>query len=131
MVIALVILAALPAISEKRFVNRVSRNSPDESIKQIYLRLSRKTAEKLIKHGDALTPYEFYEQIEKLTGCDTGDIAYVTENALFDSRADDAGRLKAISTYLNIREAVKECIKEQKKLRRKNIQKKGRINNEK
>lgn len=131
MVIALVILAALPAISEKRFVNRVSRNSPDESIKQIYLRLSRKTAAKLIKHGDALTPYEFYEQIEELTGCDTGDIAYITENALFDSRADATGRQKAISTYLNIREAVKECIKEQKKLRRKNIRMKGRINNEK
>ena len=131
MVIALVILAALPAISEKHFVNRVSRNSPDESIKQIYLRLSRKTAAKLIKHGDALTPYEFYGQIEKLTGYDTGDIAYITENALFDSRADDTGRQKAISTYLNIREAIKECIKEQKKLRRKNIRMKGRINNEK
>lgn len=131
MVIALVILAALPAISEKRFVSRISKASPDESIKQIYLRLSRKTAAKLIKNGDALTPYEFYEQIEKLTGCDTGDIAYVTENALFDDRADDTGRQKAINIYLNIREAVKECIKELKKLRRKNIQKKGRINNEK
>lgn len=131
MVIALIAIAALSAISEKRFVSRISKASPDESIKQIYLRLSRKTAAKLIKHSDALTPYEFYEHIEKLTGCDTGDIAYVTENALFDSRADDAGRQKAINIYLNIREAVKECIKQQKKLRRKNIQKKGRINNEK
>ena len=131
MVIALVVLAALPAISEKRFVSRISVNSPDESIKQIYLRLSRKTAAKLIKKGDALTPYEFFEQIEKLTGCDTGDFAYITENALFDDRADDTGRQKAINIYLDIREAVKECIKEQKKLRRKNIRMKGRINNEK
>ena len=131
MVIALVVLAALPAISEKRFVSRISKASPDESIKQIYLRLSRKTAAKLIKHGDALTPYEFSEQIEELTGCDTGDFAYITENALFDDRADDTGRQKAINIYLNIREAVKECIKEQKKLRRKIIRKKGRINNEK
>lgn len=131
MVIALIAIAALPAISEKRFVSRISKASPDESIKQIYLRLSRKTAAKLIKHSDALTPYEFYEQIEKLTGCDTGDFAYITENALFDDCADDTGRQKAINIYLNIREAVKECIKEQKKLRRKNIQKKGRINNEK
>ena len=131
MVIALIVIAALPAISEKRFVNRVSRASPDESIKQIYLRLSRKTAAKLIKHGDALTPYEFFEQIEKLTDCDTGDIAYITENTLFDSRADDTGRQNAINIYLDIREAVKECIKEQKKLRRKNIRKKGSINNEK
>lgn len=131
MVIALIAIAALPAISEKRFVSRISKASPDESIKQIYLRLSRKTAAKLIKKGDALTPYEFFEQIEKLTGCDTGDIAYITENALFDDRADDTGRQKAINIYLNIREAVNECIKEQKKLRRKNIQKKGRINNEK
>lgn len=131
MVIALVVLAALPAISEKRFVSRISGDSPDESIKQIYLRLSRKTAAKLIKNGDALTPYEFSEQIEELTGCDTGDFAYITENALFDDRADDTGRQKAINIYLDIREAVKECIKEQKKLRRKNIQKKGRINNEK
>ncbi|MCI7232659.1 MAG: hypothetical protein MR546_01895 [Oscillospiraceae bacterium] len=131
MVIALIAIAALPAISEKRFVSRISKASPDESIKQIYLRLSRKTAAKLIKHGDALTPYEFSEQIEELTGCDTGDFAYITENALFDDRADDTGRQKAINIYLNIREAVKESIKQQKKLRQKNIQNKGRINNEK
>lgn len=131
MVIALIVIAALPAISEKRFVKRISKASPDESIKQIYLRLSRKTAAKLIKHGDALTPYEFSEQIEKLTGCDTGDFAYITENALFDDRADDTGRQKAINIYLDIRDAVKECIKQQKKLRRKIIREKGRINNEK
>ncbi len=131
MVIALVILAAVPVISEKRFVKRVSSGLPGESIKQIYLRLSRKTAAKLIKHGDALTPYEFSEQIEKLTGCDTGDFAYITENALFDSRADDRDRQKALSIYLNIREAVKNCVKEQKKIRRKNIRMKGRNNDEK
>ena len=131
MVIALVILAAVPVISEKRFVKRVSSGLPDESIKQIYLRLSRKTAAKLIKHGDALTPYEFSKQIEKLTGCDTGDFAYITENALFDSRADDRDRQKALSVYLNIREAVKNCVKEQKKIRRKNIRMKGRKNDEK
>lgn len=131
LLIALIAVAAFPAISEKRFVRMASTASPDESIKQIYLRLSRKTASKLIKRGDALTPYEFANRIEKLTGCETGDFAYIAENALFDSRADDAGRQKAVSIYLNIREAVKKCIKEQKKLRRKNIRMKGRKNNEK
>lgn len=119
LMIALILIAAAPAISEKRFVRRINTAMPEEAVKLVYLRLSRKTSAKLIKRIDALTPYEFFQQTEKLTGCDTDDLAYITERTFFDGYADDTGKQKAITAYLNIREAVKEYIGERKRLERK------------
>lgn len=131
LILALIVIFTVPAASEKRFVRRVSAMVPEECIKQIYLRISRKTAAGIVKRADALTPYELSERIEKLTGCETGDFAYIAENALFDGTADETGKQKACNTYADIREAVKIYVKEQKKLRRKKFNMKGRSQNEK
>lgn len=131
LIIALISIAAFPIISKKRFVRRISAALPEEAIKLVYLRLSRQTSSKLIKRSDALTPFEFYSQTEKLTGCDTGDLSYITEKALFDGYADENGKQKAITQYLDISKSVKEYIRQQKKLAGKNIKMKGRMKNEK
>lgn len=125
LVIALIAVFTIPKLSEKRFVRRINELSPEECIKQVYLRISRKTAAAVIKRAEALTPYELAEKFEKLTGCETEDFAYIAEKALFDGYADETGKQKACKAYVNIREAVKVYIKEQKKLRRKKYKMKG------
>lgn len=131
LVIALVVIFTIPAVSEKRFVRKINDMAPGECIKQIYLRISRKTVSGIVKRADALTPYELSEKVEKLTGCETGDFAYIAEKALFDGKADETGKQKACKAYIDIREAVKVYVKEQKKLRRKKYKMKGRSPNEK
>lgn len=131
LLIALFVIITIPAAFEKRFVRRISAMAPDECIKQIYLRISRKTAAGIIKRSEALTPRELLEMLEKLTGCETGSFAYIIEKALFDGTADETGRQKACESYVIIREAVRIYVKEQKKLRRKNFKLKGKSQNEK
>lgn len=126
LVIALVVIFTIPAVSEKRFVRRISEMPPDECIKQVYLRISRKTVSGIVKRADALTPFELAERIEKLTGCETGSFAFITEKALFDGYADETGRQNVCSAYDDIKEAVKGYVKEQKKLRRKKYKTKGK-----
>lgn len=131
LVIALIVIFTIPAVSEKRFVRRITEMEPGECIKQVYLRLSRKTAAAIIKRAEALTPCELASRLEKLTGCETEDFAYIAEKALFDGTADETGKQKACKAYTDIREAVNVYIKEQKKLRRRKYKTKGRTPNEK
>ena len=97
---------------------------PEECIRQVYLRISRKTVSGLIKRPEALTPYELTAEIERLTGCETDNFAYIAESAFFDGTADISGKNTACAAYENIRAAVKKHIKEQKKLGR--INRKGK-----
>ncbi|MGN0639047.1 MAG: transglutaminase family protein [Huintestinicola sp.] len=131
LVIALIVIFTIPAVLEKRFVRKVTAMPPGECIKQVYLRISRKTAAAVIKRAEALTPFELALTLEKLTGCETNDFAYIAEKALFDGTADDTGKQKACKAYTDIREAVKNYVKEQKKLRRKKYKMKGKSQNEK
>ncbi|MBQ5333901.1 MAG: transglutaminase domain-containing protein [Oscillospiraceae bacterium] len=129
LILALAAVLLIPAAAEKRFIRRISKMPPEECIRQVYIRISRKISASVFRHSDAMTPYELALEIERLTGCETGNFAFIAENALFDSNADISGKDAAIAAYEKIRFAVRSYTKEQKKLRRMN--RKGRSRNEK
>ncbi|MGN1102342.1 MAG: transglutaminase family protein, partial [Huintestinicola sp.] len=131
LVIALILIFTIPEISEKCFVRRINEMPPEECIKQVYLRISGKTVSGIVKRADALTPYELSARIEHLTGCETGDFAYIAEMALFDGNADEAGKQKACTVYTDVRDSVRKYVKEQKKFRRIKFKMKGRSRNDK
>lgn len=124
---AIILTAALCAVfiipiwSEKRFVKKLDDMSPEECIRAVYLRISRKTASGIVKKAEALTPYELFNEIERVTGCDTGDFPYTAEKALFDSTADQSGKKQAYEVYEAVRSGIKEYRNEQKKLRQKKM----------
>ncbi|MCI7766729.1 MAG: transglutaminase domain-containing protein [Oscillospiraceae bacterium] len=122
--LALAAILFLPAAAERHFVRRIGKFPPEECIRQVYLRLSRKISVGIIKNPRAMTPFELASELERLTGCETDNFAFIAENALFDQNADPAGKAAAIAAYENIRAAAKAYLKEQKRLRR--IVRKGR-----
>ena len=118
---ALCAVFIIPICSERLFVKRLGDMSPEESIRAVYLRISRKTVSGTVKNAEALTPYELFNEIERVTGCDTGDFPYTAEKALFDSTADQSGKKQAYEIYEAVRCGIKEYRNEQKKLRQKKM----------
>ena len=116
-IIALIVIICAPAISEKLFMGRLEKASAGDSAVMVYKRLSGRICAKLIPEHESLTPYEFAETLEKLTGCDISKAVFILEKCSYGgSQADDRDKQTVTAAYGEAFAAVKEYKKNERKM---------------
>ena len=116
-IIALIVIICAPAISEKLFMGRLEKASAGDSAVMVYKRLSGRICAKLIPEHESLTPYEFAEALEKLTGCDISKAVFILEKCSYGgSQADDSDKQTVTAAYSEAFAAVKEYKKNERKM---------------
>ena len=116
-IIALIVIICAPAISEKLFMSRLEKASAGDSAVMVYKRLSGRICAKLIPEHESLTPYEFAEALEKLTGCDISKAVFILEKCSYGgSQADDSDKQTVTAAYSEAFAAVKEYKKNERKM---------------
>lgn len=116
-IIALIVIICAPAVSEKLFMGRLEKASAGDSAVIVYKRLSGRICAKLIPEHESLTPYEFAEALEKLTGCDISKAVFILEKCSYGcSQADDSDKQTVTAAYSEAFAAVKEYKKNERKM---------------
>lgn len=116
-IFALIAMICAPAVSERLFMNRLEKASAEEGAVMAYKRLSGKICAKLIPEHDTLTPYEFAERFEKLTGCDISGAVFILEKCSYGgSQAESSDKQTITAAYIKAFEAVKEYRKNERKM---------------
>lgn len=116
-IFTLIAMICAPAVSERLFMNRLENSSAEEGAVMAYKRLSGKICAKLIPEHDTLTPYEFADKFEKLTGCDISGAVFILEKYYYGgSQAESSDKQTITAAYIQAFEAVKEYKKNERKM---------------
>lgn len=120
LIVAVIVLISAPIVSEKMFISKISKAEPNDCAIMVYKRISMKTASKIISRSSCLTPYEFAEKFESITGCDISPLAYISEEISYGGKqAGEAEKQTVCGCYVTAAEKTKQYLKETNKQNRK------------
>lgn len=112
LVIAFILLVSrmiAPAISEKRFLFRVSKVDNGAAVVLLYKRILEKCVSRHIKDAYVNTPYEFAEKFESIYEYDISPLTYLVEKAVYGKNTiNEQERKMAVEMYLKVKKVVRE-----------------------
>lgn len=115
LVIAMILVISrivAPAIGEKRFLVKVSKEEVDRAIIMLYKRILDKYTISYIKEPFINTPYEYAMKFEKIFGMDISQLTYLVEKVSYESRGvSQKDKDVALEVYEKVKSSVKEYAK--------------------
>ena len=115
LVIGLGIILIYPAVSDSYYIRKALTEPPGRCAVLIYKRMISRTAAKMIRHGECLTPFEAAGVIGELTGCDITLLTNAVEISAYGSCEPDTDKTEFADIFRKTKSAVKVYMRDKNK----------------